>query len=414
VATLVLSLIFAVLLLPVCLGPAVRLLAWPIRRALNIEGEMSERLVLRHATRSALTIGVLFISVSTSLGIGNSVFTVNDDVHKWINRTITADFLLRVMMPNASDQAAASMPESVGDEIAAIDGVERVDSVKTLPISVNGQKAKLLTRDFSQFDRVPLYVLGDDHGVLERLLAGEVALGSVLAERVGVHEGDTVEITAGDKKHSFRVAALVTEYAVGGLIVTIDSKVADQLFHIHGVAAFFIKAKPGRADEVEPSLSELAVKDGLLLQSFAQIVNIVDKTVAGTTIGLWVLLALGLVVGALGVINTLTMNVLEQTREIGMLRAIGMRRRQIVKTVLGQAGIIGWLGVLTGAVSGIGLSHTFNRCLGSLFGRYMQFSFRPGFVGALVGAALAVVLVSALVPARRAAALNPLQSMRQD
>ncbi len=375
---------------------------------------MAERLVLRHATRSALTIGVLFMAVSTSLGIGNSVFTVNDDTHKWIERTITADFLLRVMQPNASEQAQATMPDSLAEKIASIQGVEKVDAIKQLAVSVNGQKAKLLTRNFSSYDRVPLYVLGSDQGVLEKLLDGEVALGSVLAERVGAKQGDTVEITAGDRKHAFRVAALVTEYAIGGLLVTIDSKVAERYFKFEGVAGFFIKAAPGKVDEVDSSLRELAADDGLLLQSFTDIVQIVDRTVAGTTIGLWVLLAAGLVVGALGVVNTLTMNVLEQTRELGMLRAIGMQRRQILKIVLGQASIIAWLGILTGAISGIGLSHTFNRCLGSLFGRYMQFSFRPEFVAALAGAALAVVLVSAMVPARRAAMLNPLQSMRQE
>ncbi len=414
VATLVLSLIFAVLLLPAVLAPAVYLLAWPIRRWLKVEGEMSERLVLRHATRSALTIGVLFIAVSTSLGIGNSVFSVNDDIHKWLERTVTADYLLRVMLPNASDNAQASMPDGLGEKIREIDGVDKVDAVKSLSIDVNGQRARLLTRDFSHYDRVPLYTLGSDQGVLEQLLEGEVAVGSVLAERINVKVGDTVTITAGDRKHEFRVAALVTEYAIGGLLVTIDANVAEKYFKFEGVSAFFIKAAPGKVEAILPPLRELAADDGLLLQSFAEIVQIVEGHVAMTTNGLWVLLALELIVGTLGVINTVMMNVLEQTRELGMLRAIGMRRRQIVKTVLGQAGIIGWVGILSGAVSGIGLSHTFNRCLGSLFGRYMQYSFRPEFVAELVIAAMAAVLISALWPAQRAAGLNPLQSMRQD
>ena len=108
------------------------------------------------------------------------------------------------------------------------------------------------------------------------------------------------------------------------------------------------------------------------------------------------------------------MNVLEQTRELGMLRAIGMRRQQIVKTVMGQAAIIGWIGILSGAASGMALSHTFNACLRSMFGRYMPFVLRPEFVLALIVAGLLVVLISALFPARRAANLNILQSMRQD
>ncbi len=414
VASLVVSLISVVLLLPIFLPPAVKLLAWPVHSWLGVEGDMSERLVLRRATRSALTIGVLFISISTSLGVGNAVFTIHDDIHRWIDRTITADFLLRVTMPDASGQAAASMPESLGDEIRALDGVERVDPVVQIPVDVGGQKARLIARDFSQYTEPPLYVLGDDTHVLDQLRAGEAVVGSVLAERIGVHPGDTIAVTAGTQKLSFPVAALSTEYTLGGLILTIDRAVADRLFDAPGVAAFFIKAKPGYAAELEPQLRILEAEHGLMLQSFGEIVRLIDATVAGTTSGLWVLLVLGLVVGALGVVNTLTMNVLEQTRELGMLRAIGMRRRQIIKTVVGQAAIIGWIGILTGAASGVALSHTFNACLRSMFGRYMPFVLRPEFALALVVSGLAVVLISALVPARRAANLNILQSMRQD
>jgi putative ABC transport system permease protein len=361
-----------------------------------------------------LTIAVLFMAISTCLGISNAVLSVEDDIHTWYERAINADFLLRAMMPDISGHAAPSMSESLGDEIRALGGVERIDPVRVLGVNAGGREAVLMARDFSLYDRVPVDVLGDDEELLQQLAAGEAVVGSVLAERLSLHPGDHLDVTVGTQKHSFRIAALATEYAFGGSIVTVDRGVAGRVFGLQGVDSYMIKAEPGRSAELEPKLQALADEKGLLLQSFREIVRIIDGTVTQITGGLWVLLIGGLIVGTLGVVNTLAMNVLEQTRELGMLRAIGMRRGQIIKTVLGQAAIIGWLGILTGGMSGVGLSHTINACLGTLFGRYIRFAWRPEFAVLLVSCALAAVLIAALYPARRAANLNPLEAMRQD
>ena len=63
---------------------------------------------------------------------------------------------------------------------------------------------------------------------------------------------------------------------------------------------------------------------------------------------------LGFVVAAFGIANTLTMNVLEQTRELALLRVVAMTRRQVRKMVLSQAGIIGLIGLVLGTLAGIG------------------------------------------------------------
>ena len=78
------------------------------------------------------------------------------------------------------------------------------------------------------------------------------------------------------------------------------------------------------------------------------------------------------------------MNVLEQTQELGMLRAIGMPRRQLMRTVLAQAVLIGVLGLAAGAFSGFLLAATINLSLASLFGHSVQFALRPDLVALLV------------------------------
>ena len=307
---------------------------------------MSERLVLRRRTRSSLAIGVLFIGVSAAVGTSNAVFSITNDVHTWYERTVTADFLLRPMMPDMSGQEGASMPESLRGELTKLDEVEKVDPVRLLRIEAGGQDAMLMTRDFSLYDEAPLDIIaGDPVQVGRELRDGKIVVGSVLAEKTGVHPGDSLKVTLGTETHEFLVVAIATEYSFGGSIATIDRNVAQRIFHIEGVDTFLIQARDDRALALQPKLQAIAEREGLLLQSFVELLQLINSMVAGVTGGLWVLLTLGLVVGTLGVVNTLTMNVLEQTRELGMLRAIGMKRRQVIKLVMCQAAIMGAIGI---------------------------------------------------------------------
>jgi len=412
---LILSLVSLVALVPIALPPAVRLIAWPLRRFLSVEGDMAERLVLRHSGRSSLTIGVLFIAVSAGIGTSNAVFSITDDVRTWYERTITADFLLRAMMPDVSGQEAVTLDESIRDEIMALGDIQQVEAIRLLRVEAGEHDAIMLAREFSLYKQAPLDVVGGDaDAVLQQLAQGEVVVGSVLAEREHIRPGEMLHITYGGMSQSFRVAAVATEYTFGGSVVYVDRLVAKRLFAIEGVDSFLIKSVPGKSAELEPKLRALAQEKGLLLQSFAELLKLIDSMVAGVTGGLWILLTLGLVVGALGVVNTLTMNVLEQTREMGMLRAIGMARGQLMKTVLGQAAIIGMLGILAGGISGVSLARSINISLATMFGHQIAFALRPQFMLALLAAALAIVMLAALAPALRAAKLSPMTAMRQD
>jgi putative ABC transport system permease protein len=412
VMTVILALVSLTMLLPLILAPAIRLIGWPLQRLLGMEAEMSQRLVLRHAGRSSLTIGVLFIAVAAGVGTSNAVFSVTDDIRAWYDRSFTADFMLRTMMPDVTGPDAATMSESLGAKIAALPGVKWLYSLRLLRVEAAGQESILIAHGFGDYVPKPGDVQAAPSPTSAALQRGEVVIGSVLAHHTSLKEGDMLPITLGAASHSFRIGGVVTEYAFGGSIIYIDRRVAEKWFPITGVDTFLIKADHPVPPALIDGLHSIAQDDGLLLQSFAELLTMVDATVNGVTGGLWALLILGLLVGALGVVNTLTMNVLEQSRELAMLRAIGMRRAQVVKAVLGQAVLIGLLGAILGAAAGLTLARMINLCLGSLFGHYVAFSVRPQYIAILLAAALAVVLLAALLPARRAARLNPIEAMR--
>ena len=214
-------------------------------------------------------------------------------------------------------------------------------------------------------------------------------------------------MTVGSDSRTLRVAGVVNDYTAGGLMVYIDRATAEKKFGVTGVDAYLISTVHPTPPALAEKLTELADRDGLLLHSFTQIRERVDGMVSGVVGGLWVLLALGLLVGALGVVNTLTMNVLEQTQELGMLRAIGMPRRQLMRTVLAQAVLIGLLGIGAGAVSGFLLAATINLSLASLFGHSVQFALRADLVALLLAGALAIVLVGGLGPRLASCPVEP-------
>ena len=119
------------------------------------------------------------------------------------------------------------------------------------------------------------------------------------------------------------------------------------------------------------------------------------------------LLAVLFVVASLGIANTLSLNVLEQTRELGILRAMGMSRGRVRKLVLCQALLLALAGLLPGLFAGLGLAALVERDPGRLGG----FSAEPLLIVGCFGLALLIVVLASLLPAQRAARLPIVRSL---
>ncbi len=140
----------------------------------------------------------------------------------------------------------------------------------------------------------------------------------------------------------------------------------------------------------------------------------VDGIVGGVVNSLWAILGLGFVVGSLGVANTVTMNVLEKKRTLGLLRAVGMTRGQVTRMVVLESILLGAAGGLIGLAAGLVSALFIQLASQPLLGHPISVTFRPSVVVINLVAAVAITALAAWLPARRAVRLDLLEAISSE
>jgi putative ABC transport system permease protein len=238
--------------------------------------------------------------------------------------------------------------------------------------------------------------------------------GTALARRTGIKPGDEINVEIYGRTVKRKVAALVVDYTSGGASLVLRRDVAGQLFGLEAADVLLVKAAAGQAESLRVPLTAIAEKRTMLLRSSAEFRQFIDFTVGGIVTSLQSILFLGFVIGSLGVANTVTMNVLEKRRTLGLLRAVGMTSRQVTQMVVIESLILGIVGTVLGTLGGLVTALYIQFSSQPLLGHPARMTLRPGVVAANVVAAVVVTTLAAWIPARRAARMDLLQALSDE
>jgi putative ABC transport system permease protein len=187
-------------------------------------------------------------------------------------------------------------------------------------------------------------------------------------------------------------------------------------FRINDASTFLVKVAQGASiSGVQERIDRLYGKRyQLILESNQSIrkrvLNLMDQAFSMFD----VMSLIAIVVGALGIVNTLTMSVMERLQEIGMLRAIGMTRAQITRMVLAEAGLIGIIGGILGLITGVILARILFIGMTTMSGYQLTFIMPLGGVLFSLVAAFLISQLAALLPARRAARVRILEAVQYE
>ncbi len=350
-------LLVVVLASPFLLGTLARLAGLPFAGLFRLEERLARAALARDRSRTALTVGALTAGLAMIVAIGGVAVQARSAASAWLAEVVPGDEIVTSIRPidlaNESDTV---------DQLAAVDGVGRVSPIATFEVATEGLRtdaAAVVGKDLLDDGRLRM-AFGDREVALTGLdSGGTTVLPRALAERMGLGVGSIFSITLGKGRSlDLRVAAIAERTLPGraGESVLVGWKDATGALGVAGADMFAIRYDAGREADARPLLERTARGLALEPNPLDRVAGAVDAAL-GRVFGLFDALAIvAVIVAALGIINTLTMNVLERVREIGVLRAAGMTTRQVRRTVVIEAGILGVagsvLGILTGIVAG--------------------------------------------------------------
>ena len=243
-----------------------------------------------------------------------------------------------------------------------------------------------------------------------RIGAGDAVIGNQLATDLGLRVGDKLRLDGGQGRESVMNVAGIFELGVRELdarYVYLDMKQAQSLLNLPG-AATIIDLTVQDIFDAQAMAARIARLTGLKAESWmetnAQLVNALrSQSISTQMISVFVALSV-----ALGIASVLSVSVAQRTREIGILRAMGITRHKMLLVFLVQGALFGLGGSLLGGVAGYGLVSAFNTFGPKLF--YIPVS--PWLLVAGMGLAMVTGILSAAVPARRASSLDPVEAIR--
>lgn len=243
-----------------------------------------------------------------------------------------------------------------------------------------------------------------------RVGAGDAAIGRLLARDLGVRVGDTVRLDAGQGGEAVVRVAGIFELGVRDLdarFVYLDLKQGQALLGLPGgVTVIDLTVREiFAADAIAARIAQLTgLNAESWMQTNAQLLNALSaQSLSTAMISFFVALSV-----AFGIASVLSISVVQYTREIGILRAMGAGRGRLLRVFLIQGGLFGLAGSLVGSGLGTGLVWVFNT-----FGpRLFEVPVEPVLVAAAIAVATVTGVLSAAIPARRAARLDPVAAIR--
>ncbi|MFE1294652.1 ABC transporter permease [Streptomyces sp. NPDC058731] len=411
----VLSLIGFVVVGPVLAGGLVRVLGAVLLRGFGPVGRMAERNALRNprrtgATGAALMIGLALVACLSVVGSSMVASATSE-----LDKSVGTDFIVQ------SDSGQLITPQAVR-AAKSVPGLERVteykvlDATLTTPDGRTTKKGTINAADPTYAQDVRTKTVAgrledayrpDSMSVFEGFAKDHgIRLGSTVA--VAFKDGSTARLTVRAITSDDVVidkGAMYTSVATMAKYVPAEKMPLDMLL--------FATAKDGQQDAAYQALKaklhdypQYTVRDQTdykqaLKDQIGQLLNMI-----------YGLLALAIIVAILGVVNTLALSVIERTREIGLMRAIGLSRRQLRRMIRLESVVIALFGALLGLGLGMGWGATAQKLL-ALEGMNVLEIPWPTITGVFIGSAF-VGLFAALIPAFRAGRMNVLNAIATD
>jgi putative ABC transport system permease protein len=391
------------MLAPTITPPLAHGLGWPATRIGGAAGTLARANATRNPARTASTAAALMIGLALVTAVAILAQGLKQSTVGAVEQEFRGDYVITSqsgVTPTSVAPADALRRAGVASIVAA----ERSGQARAL-----GQTIRLAGLDPGLSELLALkWKTGTDASMATLGINGAIIDdGFARAHHLTVGSPLTLNTPAG-RASRLRVTAVYQPPRTGGPLgtVAISSHTFDAIYPNPQNLFTLIATRGGATPANTAALNRaLAPYPDAKLQTERQFINTQEAAINSELNLIYILLALSIIVSLFGIVNTLVLTVFERTRELGMLRAIGMTRRQTRRMIRHEAIITALLGATLGIPVGIGLAVLLNRAL------HDPFAVPTGTIILFIVAAILVGLLAAVLPARRAAQLSILAAL---
>jgi putative ABC transport system permease protein len=429
--SLILAFSSVTLLVPITISLLERIIRYGMSALYGMPGRLGSLNIQRNKSRATLTVSVIVVGAAMTIGMGGMQVSFKAELERWIDSAVGGDFWI---------SGALAMRPEVGQRIAQTFGIGAITPERWMYVNVTGVTISQAPQGPSQATDAAVASAADGNGFKEKrelilfrvidpatrpdvtsvrfsedqdkavelwndFAAGDAVLvAGYVQQSFGLKRGDLLRIRTARGEHDFRVAGIVTDILQGGRSIMGSWSDMRKYFGQDNASFYIARLAPGAdAKTVEQRLKDDVAKSRhLTIQSgdewraemrrmSLQFFTLFDAIVY-----------VAVIVGALGVVNTMTMSVLERTREIGMLRGVGMTRTQVTWMVLAEAAAMGVIAALFGVGAGLGLSFIMVTGMKQGTGWSVSWVFPAQSLYVSIVIALVVSQVAAIYPTWRA------------
>jgi putative ABC transport system permease protein len=379
-------------------------------------GGLAQSNLTRQPSRVAVTVSASMLGLAVIVAAGGLVTSMTGTLGSMIHNSLGSDYLfvppsIGIWGSNVGANA------SFADELRKVDGVDAVSTFRFATSSSGGQAVSLIGIEPVAFQQVSGLSFTEGNESAYQTLANERALianGSFLVA-TGKKVGDTVELLTADGKAQYRIVAVGMDLLNAKLTTAYISQ-ANLLADFGSSEDVFLQLdlkKDANREAAGAQIKALAANyPQFKLLSGADYYATIQAQLGAAFFGIYVMFFILAFPSLIAMLNTLTISVIERTREIGMIRAVGGTRKQIRALVVAEALLLAAIGTAFGILGGLYLGYVFVTAIKVMFP--MGYYFPLGGILAAIAIGLLFGALAALIPARQAAGMNVVEALRYE
>jgi putative ABC transport system permease protein len=390
--------------------PLIWLVGAPARRLGGSAGRLASANSGRNPSRTAATAAALMIGLALVTFVAVLASGLESSATDDLNRQVKSDYVVTPTRGASSEY----FDVAAGQAVASVPGVTKVSAVHSDKARVLGSTVSVNGIDGQTIGNVYRFAWKDGSDSALTDLGDGAIVDSKWAAKHKLVIGSPLAIESSDgKTHTFRVRATYHpkfQPVFSGILI--DQAAFDRTFPKPQNAYAFVNAASGAAPTITAALKRsLAKFSDVSVNTKAGWIATENKSIKSTLDIFYAFLAMSVIVSLFGMVNTLVLSVFERTREIGMLRAIGVSRRQLRRMIRHESIITALIGAALGLPLGVFLAAILTRATAS-----QGVSFHLPVTQLAIFTLVAVIagVTAAVLPARRAARLNVLEALQYE